>query len=86
MDGDQLIILLDANEDVLNSSFAATIQEISQKLIEAGLNQHGKLKDTHARNITQLLADIILKKGKSEKLKHLKTLRNPAFRHSKRCA
>ena len=34
--------------------------EISQKLIEAALNQHGKLLDSKARNLTQLLSDIIL--------------------------
>ncbi len=41
--------------------FALVTRNISQKLIEAGLNQHGKLADSKSRNVTQLLADIILK-------------------------
>lgn len=51
--------------------FELVTHKISQKLIEAGLNQHGKLSDSHSRNLTQLLADIILKKGQAEKVKPL---------------
>lgn len=48
---------------------------ISQKLIEAGLNQQGKLEEFQAQNLTQLLADIILRKGRAEKLNPLFDLR-----------
>ena len=51
--------------------FELVTHKISQKLIEAGLNQHGKLGDSHSRNLTQLLADIILKKGQADKVKPL---------------
>ena len=51
--------------------FELVTHKISQKLIEAGLNQHGKLADSHSQNLTQLLADIILKKGQAEKVKPL---------------
>ena len=43
-------------------------RNISQKLIEAGLNQHGKLVDSRSRSVTQLLADIILQPDHSEKV------------------
>ena len=55
--------------------FDLVIQEISQKLIEAGLNQHGKLVDSRSTNMTQLLADIVLNKGEAEKIKPLFKLR-----------
>lgn len=55
--------------------FAMVIQEISQKLIEAGLNQHGKLVDSRSMNLTQLMADIILNKGEAEQVKPLFKLR-----------
>ena len=51
--------------------FDLVIHEISQKLIEAGLNQHGKLMDSKSMNLTQLLADIVLKKGEAEKVNPL---------------
>ena len=51
--------------------FQLVTNKISQKLIEAGLNQHGKLNDSQSRNLTQLLADIVLKQGQSEKIKPL---------------
>lgn len=55
--------------------FDLLIQEISQKLIEAGLNQHGKLVDSRSMKVTQLLADIILNKGEAEQVKPLFKLR-----------
>ncbi|MGB5706333.1 MAG: hydantoinase/oxoprolinase family protein [Arenicellales bacterium] len=55
--------------------FAMVIQEISQKLIEAGLNQHGKLVDSRSMNLTQLMADIILSKGEADEVKPLFKLR-----------
>jgi N-methylhydantoinase A/oxoprolinase/acetone carboxylase beta subunit len=55
--------------------FAMVIQEISQKLIEAGLNQHGKLVDSRSMNLTQLMADIILNKGEADEVKPLFKLR-----------
>ena len=51
--------------------FDLVTHKISQKLIEAGLNQHGKLVDSQSRNLTQLLADIILKKGQAKNVKPL---------------
>ncbi len=47
--------------------------KISQKLIEAGLNQHGKLADSQSQNLTRLLADIVLEQGRSRKV-------NPLFK------
>lgn len=55
--------------------FDLVIQEISQKLIEAGLNQHGKLVDSRSRNMTQLLADIILSQGEADQVNPLFSLR-----------
>ena len=55
--------------------FDLVVHEISQKLIEAGLNQHGKLVDSKSMNLTQLLADIVLKKGEAEKVKPLFDIR-----------
>ena len=40
--------------------FDLVVHNISQKLIEAGLNSHGKLTDSTAQNLTQLLADMII--------------------------
>ncbi len=40
--------------------FELVVRAISEKLIEAGLNQHGKLLDSRSRNLTRLLADMIL--------------------------
>ncbi len=51
--------------------FDLVTHKISQKLIEAGLNQHGKLADSQSQNLTQLLADIVLQKGRSEKVNPL---------------
>jgi N-methylhydantoinase A/oxoprolinase/acetone carboxylase beta subunit len=51
--------------------FELVTQQISQKLIEAGLNQHGKLVDSKSMNLTQLLADIILKSGDAHQVKPL---------------
>lgn len=43
--------------------FDLVARQISQKLIEAALNQHGKLRDSQARNLTQLLADMVMETG-----------------------
>lgn len=51
--------------------FDLVTQDISQKLIEAGLNQHGKLADSQSQNLTQLLSDIVLKRGSATKVKPL---------------
>ncbi len=51
--------------------FDLVTRQISQKLIEAGLNQHGKLMDSRSLNLTQLLADIVLKTGEANKVKPL---------------
>ncbi len=51
--------------------FDMVIRDISQKLIEAGLNQHGKLKDSKSMNLTQLLADIVLNKGEADLVRPL---------------
>ena len=51
--------------------FDLVTESISQKLIEAGLNQHGKLADSKSRNLTKLLADIILRTGEAKKVKPL---------------
>jgi len=51
--------------------FDLVTHEISQKLIEAGLNQHGKLVDSKSMNLTQLLADIILQSGDAQQVKPL---------------
>ncbi len=51
--------------------FDLVTSAISQKLIEAGLNQHGKLGDSQSQNLTQLLADIVLKRGQAGKVKPL---------------
>ena len=48
--------------------FDLVTREISQKLIEAGLNQHGKLVDSRSQNITRLLADIILQSEEAQKI------------------
>ena len=58
-------------EEPSQQVFDLVVHEISQKLIEAGLNQHGKLIDSKSMNLTQLLADIILKKGQAEKVNPL---------------
>lgn len=51
--------------------FDLVTRNISQKLIEAGLNQHGKLADSQSQNLTQLLADIILKRDPTSKVSPL---------------
>ena len=51
--------------------FDLVTETISQKLIEAGLNQHGKLADSKSRNLTKLLADIILRTGEAKKVRPL---------------
>ncbi|WP_424947645.1 hydantoinase/oxoprolinase N-terminal domain-containing protein [Candidatus Spongiihabitans sp.] len=51
--------------------FDLVTQEISQKLIEAGLNQHGKLADSQSQNLTRLLVDIVLKRGQAGRVKPL---------------
>ena len=51
--------------------FDLVVREICRKLIEAALNQHGKLPDTRARNLTGLLADIVLDSGEAETVKPL---------------
>ena len=51
--------------------FDLVTREISQKLIEAGLNQHGKLADSTTRNLTQLLADMVLGVGEARTIKPL---------------
>ena len=53
--------------------FHLVTSKISQKLIEAGLNQHGKLADSQSQNLTRLLADIVLGQGRSSKV-------NPLFK------
>ncbi|MDD9857934.1 MAG: hydantoinase/oxoprolinase family protein [Gammaproteobacteria bacterium] len=45
--------------------FDLVAREISGKLIEAGLHQHGKLPDSRARNLTGLLSDMVLGGGRS---------------------
>ena len=51
--------------------FDLVVREISQKLIEAGLNQHGKLLNSRSMNLTQLLADIVLIAGEAKQIKPL---------------
>ncbi len=51
--------------------FHLVTSKISQKLIEAGLNQHGKLADSQSQNLTRLLADIVLGQGRSGKVRPL---------------
>ena len=51
--------------------FDMVTRNISQKLIEAGLNQHGKLVDSKSHNLTKLLADIVLKRGEADQVKPL---------------
>ncbi len=51
--------------------FDLVSRNISQKLIEAGLNQQGKLADSQARNLTQLLVDIVLNRETASKVKPL---------------
>ena len=46
--------------------FDLVVRDISRKLIEAALNQHGKLADSTARNLTQLLADLVLDGSKAD--------------------
>ncbi len=43
--------------------FELVTRNISHKLIEAGLNQHGQLAASQARNLTKLLTDIVLGGG-----------------------
>ena len=43
--------------------FDLMIRQISQKLIEAGLNKHDKLNEAQSRNLTRLLADIVFTRG-----------------------
>jgi len=45
--------------------FDLVAREISGKLIEAGLHQHGKLPDSRARNLTDLLSDMVLGDGRN---------------------
>ncbi|MGI9310698.1 MAG: hydantoinase/oxoprolinase family protein [bacterium] len=45
--------------------FALVVREISRTLIEAGLHQHDKLRDSTARNLTRLLGDIVLGDSKT---------------------
>lgn len=45
--------------------FDLVAREISGKLIEAGLHQHGKLPDSRARNLTHLLSDMVLGDGQT---------------------
>lgn len=51
--------------------FDMMVHQISQKLIEAALNQHGKLGDARSMNMTQLLADIVLSTEQANKVKPL---------------
>lgn len=51
--------------------FDLVIRNISQKLIDAGLNQHGKLADSQSQNLTQLLADIVLNRDQTGRVKPL---------------
>ncbi len=51
--------------------FDLVTSAISQKLIEAGLNQYGKLADAQSQNLTRLLADIVLKRDQAEGVKPL---------------
>lgn len=51
--------------------FDMVVHQISQKLIEAALNQHGKLGDARSMNMTQLLADIVLSTEQANKVKPL---------------
>ncbi len=53
--------------------FHLVTSKISQKLIEAGLNQHGKLAESQSQNLTRLLADIVLGQGRSGEV-------NPLFK------
>ena len=51
--------------------FDLVVREISEKLIEAGLNQHGRLVDSRSRNLTRLLADIVLLQGEAKQVNPL---------------
>ena len=51
--------------------FDLVSRNISQKLIEAGLNKQGKLANAHSRNLTQLLVDIVLNRESARNIKPL---------------
>ncbi len=51
--------------------FDLVVREISEKLIEAGLNQHGKLVDSRSRGLTRLLADIVLSQDEAKRVNPL---------------
>ncbi len=51
--------------------FDLVVREISEKLIEAGLNQHGELVDSRSRGLTRLLAEIVLAQGEAKRDKPL---------------
>jgi len=51
---------LDDPVEPCEAVFQLVIQNISHKLIEAGLNQHGLLGEAQSRNLAELLGDIVL--------------------------
>ncbi len=51
--------------------FQLVVHAMSEKLIEAGLNQRGHLRDSRARNLARLLADIVLSQGEAKQIQPL---------------
>ncbi|MFT5893727.1 MAG: N-methylhydantoinase A/oxoprolinase/acetone carboxylase beta subunit, partial [bacterium] len=51
---------LDDPKEPSQAVYALVIQQISHKLIEAGLNQHGLLNEAQARNLASLLGEVVL--------------------------
>jgi N-methylhydantoinase A/oxoprolinase/acetone carboxylase beta subunit len=51
---------LDDPKEPSEAVFALVTQQISHKIIEAGLNQHGLLNEAQSSNIASLLGDVVL--------------------------
>ena len=51
---------LEDPKEACEAVFALVTQQISYKVIEAGLNQHGLLNEAQSRNLAGLLADVVL--------------------------
>jgi N-methylhydantoinase A/oxoprolinase/acetone carboxylase beta subunit len=51
---------LDDPKEPSEAVFALVTQQISHKIIEAGLNQHGLLNEAQSRNLASLLGDVVL--------------------------
>lgn len=51
---------LDDPKEPSEAVFALVTQQISHKIIEAGLNQHGLLNEAQSRNLANLLGDVVL--------------------------